>query len=218
MNPVTPFSILVVCIGNVCRSPAAERVLRQRLGPTVTAESAGTFGLVGEPISAPVAQLLAERGVNVDGFAARRLSPRADTASRIGASRQQGAPQPRRRSLAGRRRSGERSRSESFPGCSLASTWPPSLPALRPTGCGVALPLAGAQRGRWRVPSREDDILDPYRQPRRCMRRRWGRSCRPSRRLRRWPSTRRGRTDVLIHGVSSRTAVRVSRAAVSGMP
>ena len=68
MNEASPFSILVVSTGNVCRSPAAERLLQQRLGPTVTVESAGTFGLVGEPIAAPMAQLLAERG------AARRLS------------------------------------------------------------------------------------------------------------------------------------------------
>ena len=31
------FSILAVCTGNVCRSPAVERLLASKLGPTVNA-------------------------------------------------------------------------------------------------------------------------------------------------------------------------------------
>ena len=54
------FSILAVCTGNVCRSPAVERLLASKLGPTVRVSSAGTHALVGHPISEPMAALLLE--------------------------------------------------------------------------------------------------------------------------------------------------------------
>ncbi|STK79718.1 phosphotyrosine-protein phosphatase [Escherichia coli] len=38
-------SILVVCTGNICRSPIGERLLRKRL-PGVKVKSAGVHGLV----------------------------------------------------------------------------------------------------------------------------------------------------------------------------
>ena len=54
---MSEFSVLVVCLGNVCRSPLAERVLRLRLaelpdGPagTVRVSSAGIRALVGAPM------------------------------------------------------------------------------------------------------------------------------------------------------------------------
>jgi protein-tyrosine phosphatase len=69
-----PFSILAVCTGNVCRSPAVERLLATKLGPTVTVRSAGTHALVGHPISDPMAALLTDSGIEPDSFEARRLS------------------------------------------------------------------------------------------------------------------------------------------------
>jgi protein-tyrosine phosphatase len=47
------FSILAVCTGNVCRSPAVERLLTGQLFPTVTVSSAGMHALVGHPIPNP---------------------------------------------------------------------------------------------------------------------------------------------------------------------
>ncbi|MCP5602776.1 protein tyrosine phosphatase, partial [Klebsiella pneumoniae] len=41
-------SILVVCTGNICRSPLAERILRKSL-PGKKIDSAGTNALVGHP-------------------------------------------------------------------------------------------------------------------------------------------------------------------------
>lgn len=41
-------SILVVCTGNICRSPIGERLLRKRL-PGVKVKSAGVHGLVKHP-------------------------------------------------------------------------------------------------------------------------------------------------------------------------
>src|SRR5215217_9257195 len=68
------FSILAVCTGNVCRSPAVERLLTSKLGPTVTVSSAGTHALVGHPIAAPMGWLLLDSGVEPASFKARRLS------------------------------------------------------------------------------------------------------------------------------------------------
>lgn len=49
--------ILVVCVGNVCRSPTAERLLK-RFHPSLTVASAGLGALVGkgaDPAAASVA-------------------------------------------------------------------------------------------------------------------------------------------------------------------
>lgn len=68
--------VLVVCTGNICRSPAGERLLRHLLprdrGIEVT--SAGTYAVVGHPIEASMAHLLAADGIDTSGFAARRLT------------------------------------------------------------------------------------------------------------------------------------------------
>ncbi|MEO6999805.1 MAG: hypothetical protein ABI112_17155 [Terracoccus sp.] len=68
-----PFRILFVCTGNICRSPAAERLLAARVPPraAVTVESVGTDAVVGEPISPPMAGLLTAAGANASDFAAR---------------------------------------------------------------------------------------------------------------------------------------------------
>ena len=68
-------TILVVCTGNVCRSPAIERLLAAQLPLSVQVISAGTGALVGYPIDPPMAQLLAARGISPAGFAARDLTP-----------------------------------------------------------------------------------------------------------------------------------------------
>lgn len=69
----TPFRVVFVCTGNICRSPAAERLLASRVPPDteVTVESMGTGAVVGEAISPPMADLLTAAGVNPSDFAAR---------------------------------------------------------------------------------------------------------------------------------------------------
>lgn len=65
-------SILVVCVGNVCRSPLGERLLKARL-PGVTISSAGLGALVGEPADADALAVAEENGVSLDGHVARQF-------------------------------------------------------------------------------------------------------------------------------------------------
>ncbi len=65
--------ILVVCTGNICRSPVAEAFLRQQL-PERQIGSAGLGALVGKPVS-PLARELAEAdGLDVSHHQARQLT------------------------------------------------------------------------------------------------------------------------------------------------
>ncbi|MBO1767492.1 low molecular weight phosphatase family protein [Allobranchiibius sp. GilTou38] len=69
-------AVLVVCTGNVCRSPYIERLLRASIGDLgVQVSSAGTMALVGEPMSEESAELLTQGGVDAEGFVARQLTP-----------------------------------------------------------------------------------------------------------------------------------------------
>jgi protein-tyrosine phosphatase len=72
-------SILVVCTGNVCRSPIAEGLLRaglaSRLGREAPAvSSVGTTGWSGSGADPNSVEAAAERGVDISGHRARRLS------------------------------------------------------------------------------------------------------------------------------------------------
>ena len=68
--------LLVVCTGNVCRSPYIERLLGAALAPYgVEVSSAGTDALVGQPMDDGSAQLLERAGVSAGGFTARQLTP-----------------------------------------------------------------------------------------------------------------------------------------------
>lgn len=67
--------ILVVCTGNVCRSPYVERVLAHALdGTDIVVSSAGTAALVGEPVDEQSAVRISKAGADPSGFTARQLS------------------------------------------------------------------------------------------------------------------------------------------------
>lgn len=73
--------ILVVCTGNVCRSPLVERLLQRQLdvayGPgAVEVASAGTASLAGRAMDERSASLLADLGGTDAGFVARQLVER----------------------------------------------------------------------------------------------------------------------------------------------
>jgi protein-tyrosine phosphatase len=68
-------TVLVICTGNVCRSPYIERRLRQLLaGTDAVVESAGTRALVGSDIEPGSSAALSAIGADVAGFASRQLA------------------------------------------------------------------------------------------------------------------------------------------------
>jgi len=71
-------SILVVCTGNICRSPAGEILLQGYLGDLARVTSAGTHAMVGQAPTAPMLDLLAADGFDGSGHRASQL-----TAARI---------------------------------------------------------------------------------------------------------------------------------------
>lgn len=73
--PQASGSILTVCTGNICRSPAVEVLLRGAAGDAFRISSAGTRAVVGSGISPPMAALLANGGVTPLFFSARQLFP-----------------------------------------------------------------------------------------------------------------------------------------------
>ncbi|MEE6274198.1 low molecular weight phosphatase family protein [Georgenia sp. MJ206] len=160
------FTILVVCTGNVCRSPAVERLLRGAFAdvPDIRVTSAGTGALVGEPIHGPMSALL--EGINVDtsGFAARRLTPDLvrDADLVLAATRLHRGdvvdlvPAAVRRTFTLR----ELARlTEQVPAADLdAAAGPDAAPADR---LAALIPLASARRAH--VPAEQDDVVDPYR-------------------------------------------------------
>jgi protein-tyrosine phosphatase len=74
------YRVLLVCMGNICRSPTAEGVLRQyirlnSLGDKVEVDSAGTHGYhVGEAPDARTQRAAAVRGYNLSQLRARKVA------------------------------------------------------------------------------------------------------------------------------------------------
>lgn len=79
MRETVDFSILVVCMGNICRSPMAEGVLRRvieeaSLPRPVRIDSAGTHGYhVGQPPDARARQAASRRGIDIAAQRARQV-------------------------------------------------------------------------------------------------------------------------------------------------
>ncbi|MEI7238806.1 MULTISPECIES: arsenate reductase/protein-tyrosine-phosphatase family protein [Pectobacterium] len=66
-------SILVVCVGNICRSPTGERLLKQAL-PSKKISSAGLGALVGKPADATAADVASQHNLSLDGHEAQQLT------------------------------------------------------------------------------------------------------------------------------------------------
>lgn len=67
--------ILFVCLGNICRSPTAEGVMRS-LEPLLELDSAGTGDWhIGEPPYGAMQQAAKARGYDLSGLRARLVSP-----------------------------------------------------------------------------------------------------------------------------------------------
>ena len=67
--------ILIVCVGNICRSPMAEAVLRQRLPASVQVSSAGLAARVGDGVHPVAADVMHARGYATVEHVARQFTP-----------------------------------------------------------------------------------------------------------------------------------------------
>lgn len=65
--------ILVLCIGNICRSPIAEALLRQQF-PGKAVWSAGMDALVGKPADAESVAVAARHGLELSAHRAQQLA------------------------------------------------------------------------------------------------------------------------------------------------
>jgi len=69
-----PQKVLFVCLGNICRSPAAEGVFRD-LAPEVQTDSAGTSGWhLGQPPYEAMQLALRARGLGISDLRARQFN------------------------------------------------------------------------------------------------------------------------------------------------
>lgn len=155
-------TVLVVCTGNICRSPAIERLLAHALGPEtpVRVTSAGTHAVVGAAISPPMADLVAAAGATATDFAARQLTAElvADADLILVATRRHRAAVVDLVPAAVRRVFTVRELARFITEIDLApvraAPWPQRVPTL--------VAAAAARRGQTRTHPADDDVIDPY--------------------------------------------------------
>ena len=66
-------NILVVCVGNICRSPIAEALLKQHY-PSKHIDSAGLSAVVGSGADAKALAVMAEDGVDMSNHIAKQIN------------------------------------------------------------------------------------------------------------------------------------------------
>ena len=159
-------SVLVVCTGNVCRSPYIERRLAAELAGTgIEVTSAGTAALVGRDMDPTSKDLLEAAGADAHGFLARDLTPGliAGADLVLTAAREHRAAAARLHPAALRRAMTLRDLADL-----LAGVGPEDVVAAGFEGTWVARTAALAASRRGRVAARQDgvDITDPIGRPR----------------------------------------------------
>ena len=65
-------NILVVCVGNICRSPMAEALLKQRY-PRKNIDSAGVGALVGHPADPAALEIMTAQQLDITKHVAKQL-------------------------------------------------------------------------------------------------------------------------------------------------
>ena len=164
------FSIVVVCTGNICRSPVGEAILRHRLlsaarPALVSVTSAGTRCQPGTEIDARAAETLARLGIPVGPTAAQELTASLVRSADLilGATREHRAAAVRLLPAASARTFTVREFDRLLADLSPVSA--PGQPAASPAEAGRALVRSAAQHRGRAVPGapEDDDVPDPYR-------------------------------------------------------
>ncbi|WGV12269.1 low molecular weight protein-tyrosine-phosphatase [Psychrobacter maritimus] len=65
-------NILVVCVGNICRSPMAEALLKQRY-PDKAIDSAGVGALVGHPADPAALEIMTKQQLDITNHVAKQI-------------------------------------------------------------------------------------------------------------------------------------------------
>jgi len=168
-----PFTVLAVCTGNICRSPAVELWLRAALGPEqdsgVRVASAGVRAVVGSAMCPDMARLVELGGLSPAGFRARQLTePMVREAGLVLALSRghrslivEATPAALRRTFTLRefaRLVGLVDRADLE-----AALGGPEVSASVSPGQRLAalVPLTAQRRGQVRVPAEDDDVVDP---------------------------------------------------------
>ncbi len=74
MSSSTPHrSILFVCLGNICRSPYAAALLRDRIGAQAVVESAGIIATPAMPATPEMIAVASENEIDLSGHRARHV-------------------------------------------------------------------------------------------------------------------------------------------------
>ena len=164
---MSDFAVLLVCSGNICRSPLAEQLFHASLSdlPGLSFSSAGTAALVGQKMDDRAAEFSRQHGGDPDSHAARPLTVelirKADLV--LGMAREH------RRKVVQLRPIGTRTTFTIREFSRLSE-------GLRPTKEDLAddirarlastVDLTAARRGRFATPAfpEDDDVVDPYRQ------------------------------------------------------
>lgn len=74
----SPHRLLLVCSGNICRTPMAVALARlhgDRLNLALEVDSAGTLGIEGAPADAKAAAVCRELGLDLSGHRSKGLTP-----------------------------------------------------------------------------------------------------------------------------------------------
>jgi protein-tyrosine phosphatase len=171
-TPSSPFRVLVVCTGNICRSPVLEHLWRTRLDPrVVTLTSAGTRALVDYPMPDDAQRVAHALGIPADSAAAHRAQQLtaeqiADADLVVALAREHRADIVRTLPAAARKTVTLREAARLIE--SLVEAPHLDLPRLRALPIADVLheliPLALAERGVAAPPADpdDDDVVDPY--------------------------------------------------------
>lgn len=66
-------NVMMVCVGNICRSPMAE-VLLQDMRPNIKVISSGIGALVGKPADPIAVQIMEEQGIDLSKHCAQQIN------------------------------------------------------------------------------------------------------------------------------------------------